>query len=78
MASSLPVPFIMKAKTTVSPRQTSVCFHRPELFHDPLPALYRPAAPTPQAAKQRLAFPSRVLGSEKGIGVRMVLRSTNK
>lgn len=75
----LTCPFYYESKNyCVTPGRLLFVFHRPELFHDPLHGPCTGLLPTPPAAKQRLAFPSRVLGSEKGIGVRMVLRSTDE
>ena len=71
--------FYDKSKNfSVTPSRLLLVSHRPELFHDPLQGPCMGLPPAPPAAKQRLAFPSCVLGSEKGVGVTVVLRSTNE
>lgn len=77
VASSLPVPFVMKAKTTVSPPADFCLFFTGQncfMIHcmAPVQACYPPLQ-----LQSSVCFPSRVLGSEKGIGVRMVLRSSH-
>ena len=70
---------LWKQKLLCHPQQTSACFLLARtVFHDPLHGPCTGLPPTPPAAKQHLAFPSCVLGSEKGIEVRIVLRSANE